>query len=140
MARSQKSTWYPHKCHSAATTVCESTSADPKLSGRGPLHAIQSAALLVVGCAGRDRASLHESRNYATIPRLALPRSSDCVFDNHDLDDVLFIALAHRRIAGRPGNGAVGPATLFLRARTPCTLAMKTKWTALSIVLSLVTA
>ena len=109
----------PHKCHFPATALRESTSADSKLPGRGPLHAIQFAALLVACCAGRDRASFHASRNYATIPGLALPHSSCCFFDNHDLDDVLSIALAHCGIAGRFGNGAVGSAALFLRAKTP---------------------
>jgi Amino acid transporters len=108
-----------HKCHFPATALRESTSADSKLPGRGPLHAIQFAALLVACCAGRDRASFHASRNYATIPGLALPHSSCCFFDNHDLDDVLSIALAHCGIAGRFGNGAVGSAALFLRAKTP---------------------
>ena len=97
----------------------ESTSADSKLSERGPLHAIQFAALLVACRAGRDRASFHASRNYATIPRLALPHSSCCFFDNHHLDDVLSIALAHCGIAGWFGHGAFGFAALFLRAKTP---------------------
>src|SRR4029077_16568826 len=80
------------------------------------------------------------SRNYATIPGLALPHSSCCFFDNHDLDDVLPIALAHWGIAGRFGNRPVGSAALFLRSKTPSSLAMKTNCTALSIVLSLVSA
>src|SRR6266576_864817 len=140
MARPQRYTWYPHKCHFPATALRESISADSKLPGRGPLHAIQFAALLVAYCSGRDRASFHASRNYATIPGLALPHSSCCFFDNHDLDDVLSIALAHCGIAGRFGNGAVGSAALFLRAKTPRSFAMKKNCTALSIALGLVSA
>src|SRR5205814_7802586 len=86
----------------------ESTSADSKLPGRGALHAIQFAALLVACCGGRDRASFRASRNNATIPGLALPHSSCCFFDNHDLDDVLSIAFAHCGIAGWSANGVVG--------------------------------
>src|SRR5207248_7988818 len=61
MAWWQKSTWDPDKCHSPATAIRECTFTHPTLRRRGPLHAIQFAALLVACCARRDRASFHAS-------------------------------------------------------------------------------
>src|SRR5262249_41290065 len=69
-----------------------------------------------------------------------LPNSSSCVLDNHDLDDVLFIAVARYGIGGRSGNRAVGAAALFLRARSRYSLTMKKVRTGLSIILGLVNA
>src|SRR5262245_39542241 len=140
MARRHNYTLYPYERRSPATALCESPSADSKLPGRGSVYAIQFAALLVISCGGCNRTSVHASRNEAAVPGLAVPRSSCCVFDNHDLDDVLPVALAHCGIGGWSGNGVVRPAALFLRWKTPQSLVMKTNWTIPAIVLSFVGA
>ena len=111
-----------------------------KLWRRGALHSIQSVALLVAGRVRGDGASFYASRTHAALLRLDLPRSTNCIFADHDLDDVLSLAFTYGRIPGWFGHGASGPAALLLHRKTPRSLAMKTRCTALSVILGLLTA